>query len=230
MTYRFLTLILALATITACEPESKSAQTSPPAAAGQPATAETTGNTTAEAPDIDLESDFVIKNNYGVIRGSKMPDDFNLNGSSRYFNFGDLEVRTEPQPGLTGEKIYYRQMGAKQWQNVPEEDYIFFIGFDGTQNLIIDRGTGPVNRNIRLFNVYDGQLKYMGQYNDSTIKNGFLYAVRFEDEHKLDTLPDCNTSPAGKEFIGYQKVVAVRLNDYQETTTGQVACAYMKRQ
>ena len=60
--------------------------------------------------------------------------------------------------------------------------------------------------------------------------NSGSQASPFRTISKLDSLPDCNTSPAGKEFIGYQKVVAVRLNDYQETTTGQVTCAYMKRQ
>lgn len=177
-------------------------------------------------PDqINQETDFVLEYNVGIINGSKAPDSVKVAGNGRYFDFGVVEVRTQGHAALSGEQIEFRPKGKEEWVSVSDEDYLFFLGFDHQKHLIIDKGSSIINRDIRLFDIQTGNFAYYTKYNNTLVRDGWLYVLRFVSPQKVEQLPECDTSE-GVRTLGYEEVVAIDLNTFQEVKTGQVFCVY----
>ncbi|MCG8328278.1 MAG: hypothetical protein MI974_11365 [Chitinophagales bacterium] len=176
----------------------------------------------AEVPDlIDPETDFILEYNVGIINGTQSPDSVKIAGNGRYFDYGSVEVRTQGHSALSGENIQYRPKGMEEWIDVSQENHLFFLGYDAQKHLIIDKGSSIINRDIRLFDIQNGNFSYYTKYNNVLLKNGWLYVLRFVNPDKIDNLPTCE-----EDAVGYEEVVAIHLNNYQEAKTNQVFCVY----
>jgi hypothetical protein len=211
--------------IAACQPEKK---TDSPTEANTPSvpsspTAPVQPSNNNISP-IDHETDFILEYNVGIINGSQAPDSVKVQGNGRYFDFGAVEVRTQGTATLSGEVIQYRPKGVEEWLLVAQEDHLFFLGYDGQRHLIIDKGSTTINRDIRLFDIQNGSFTYRSKYNNTLVKDGSLYLLRFVDASKISNLPNCDTTSA--QVRGYEEVIAVSLSNYQEAKTGQVFCVY----
>jgi hypothetical protein len=186
---------------------------------------EATTTSTRTPSQINQETDFVLEYNVGIINGSKAPDSVKVAGNGRYFDYGVVEVRTQGHTSLSGEQIEFRPKGKEEWVSVSDEDYLFFLGFDHQKHLIIDKGSSVINRDIRLFDIQTGNFVYYTKYNNTLVRDGWLYVLRFVSPQKVEQLPECDTSE-GVRTIGYEEVVAIDLNTFQEVKTGQVFCVY----
>ena len=51
-----------------------------------------------------------------------------------------------------------------------------------------------------------------------------MYCV-LADPNKISQLPQCDTT-GNNRVLGYEEVIAIGLDDHQETKTGQVFCVY----
>jgi len=147
-----------------------------------------------------------------------------IQGNGRYFDYGDVEIRTQGTANLSGEIIQYRAKGMNEWLPVADEDHLFFLGYDGQKHLIIDKGSTKINREIRLFDLQNGSFNYRSKYNNTLVKGNYLYLLRFVDANQINQIPECDTSQA--EVMGYEEVLAISLGNYQESRTGQVFCVY----
>lgn len=210
-------LLAFLLTLSSCQP----AATGPETSEAEKKVPESQG----PAP-VDPEKDFILKYDYGIINGSQAPEEVNVDGNSRHFDFGELEVQTEGHASLSGETIRYRRSGDTEWRQIPDEDFIFFIGYDGRQHLIIDQGTGPDNREARLFDIKAGKTAYSGRYNNILIREGWLYMLRYADPARLPALPDCSRRQIPPDQLAYEEPIAVNLSTFAEQKTGQVFCVY----
>jgi hypothetical protein len=213
-------LVIVLLGVMSCQNQEKPAANQTKAAA--PATSTPVNQT---PPPIDPSVDLIFEYNWGIINGTQAPDSVKVVGNSRYFDYGVVEVQTKGHYSLSGEHIEFKLKGQDEWQAVADENHLFFLGFDGKKHLVIDRGTTKINRDLRLFNIQNSSFSYQTKYNNSLIKNGLLYVLRFTDPSTIAQLPECDESD-GAQVIGYEEVVGIDLNSFLEAKTGQVFCVY----
>ena len=220
MNTNYLLFLIGLFSIMSCQNQEQ-----PAATQAKTSTPETSAPISATPPPIDPSVDLAFEYNWGIINGTQAPDSVKIVGNSRYFDYGVVEVQTKGHSSLSGEHIEFKHKGQSDWQVVSDENHLFFLGFDKKKHFIIDRGTTKINRDLRLFDIQNSSFSYQTKYNNSLIKNGWLYILRFTDPSKVAQLPQCDES-GGARVIGYEEVVAVDLNTFLESKTGQVFCVY----